>query len=132
MKINQLFNKPMGEDVLLQIMACFGLSGLNDRKSFKKQDLVAFKTVQKIEAIKGTLQEYYLPCKFKLYLEDVSEKKAITMLRQVLRLFDYHILSRERNINNKKIIFYTLQSDRELENSTNIRQDVNRILYFNG
>ena len=130
MKINQLFNKSMDEDVLLQIMACFGLSGLNDRKSFKKQDLIAFKTVQKIEAIKSMLQDYYLPCKFKLYLEDISEKKAITMLRQVLRLFDYHIASRERNINNKKIIFYTLESDKELENSTNIRKDANRTLYF--
>jgi hypothetical protein len=130
MKINQLFNKSMSEDVLLQLMTCFGLNGLTDRRSFKKHDLVAMKTVNKLECMKHILEEYYLPCKFKLYLEDISEKKAITVLRQVLRLFDYHIASRERNINNKKIIFYTLESDKELENSTNIRKNVQTTLYF--
>ena len=131
MKINQLFNKTMGEDVLLQLMQCFGLQGLNDRKSFKKHDLVVFGTVGRINAIRDLLGEYYLPCKSKLYLDDITEKKAITVLRQVLRLFDYHIASRERNISNKKIIFYTLESDKELENSTNIKTEIHKTLYFN-
>lgn len=130
MKINQLFNKSMSEDVLMQLLSCFGLHSLTDRKSFKKHDLVALKTITKLESMKHVLEEYYLPCKFKLYLDDISEKKAITVLRQVLRLFEYHIASRERNINNKKIIFYTLESDKELENSTNIKKDTPRTLYF--
>jgi hypothetical protein len=121
----------MGEDVLLQLMQCFGLQGLNDRKSFKKHDLVVFGTVGRINAIRDLLGEYYLPCKSKLYLDDITEKKAITVLRQVLRLFDYHIASRERNISNKKIIFYTLESDKELENSTNIKTEIHKTLYFN-
>ena len=130
MKINQLFNKSMSEDVLLQLMQCYGLNGLSDRRSFKKQDLVALGTVRRINEIKEILDEYYLPCKSKLYLDDMTEKKAVTVLRQILRLFEYHIASKERNISNKKIIFYTLEADKELENMTNIKMD-SKMLYFN-
>lgn len=132
MKINQLFNEAITHDVLLQLMSCFGLTGLNDRKSFKKHDLVSKKTVQSIKNMKHILDQFYLPCKSKLYLENMTEKKAITVLRQVLRLFDYHIASRERNINNKKIIFYTLESDKEVEkNATQIQRNLQTTLYFN-
>jgi hypothetical protein len=131
MKINQLFNQTMSEEVLLQLMKCYGLNGLNDRRSFKKQDLVTIGTVNKINLLKDILDEYYLPCKSKLYLGDMTEKKAVTVLRQVLRLFEYHLVSKERNISNKKIIFYTLESDKDLENTTNIMTDQRKILYFN-
>lgn len=131
MKINQLFGKVLAEDVLLQLLNCYGLKGLNDKHTFKKQDLVFIGTVQKLNAMKPILEGYYLPCKAKLYLEDMTEKKSITVLRQVLRLFKYHITSKERNLNTKKIIFYTVTSDEEYENMMNMKsQQLPRILKF--
>jgi len=120
MKINQLFGKVMPDDVLLQLLTCYGLKGLEDKHIFKKQDLVYIETVRKLNDIKNILNEYYLPCKAKLYLKDMTEKKSITVLRQVLRLFRYHITSKERNLNTKKIIFYTITSDAEYENMMNM------------
>lgn len=120
----------MDEQTLMMLLQCFGLSGLQDKKSFKKKDLVAIETVKQINDMKHILEQFYLPCKYKLYIVNINEKKAITVLRQVLRLFDYHIASRECNINNKKMIFYTLESDKDLENSTNIMQDQHKTLYF--
>lgn len=120
----------MDEQTLALLLQCFGLSGLHDKRSFKKRDLVALETVKKINHMKDILEQFYLPCKFKVYIANINEKKAITVLRQVLRLFNYHIASRECNINNKKMIFYTVESDKEIENNTNILRDQRKTLYF--
>jgi hypothetical protein len=132
MKINQLFNNTMEDEVLLSLLSCYGLKNLDDKKAFRKQDLVSRKTVEKINDIKHTLAQYYLPCKAKLYLDCMTEKKAITVLRQVIRLYGHHITSKEKNISNKKIIFYTLDRDDNGEGVANMKtQHDAKILYFN-
>ena len=131
MKINQLFNNVVDDDVLSQVLECFGLVGLSDKKSFKKQDLIAIQTVQKLNALKDVLKMYYMTCKANIYLENLTEKKSITILRQIVRLFNYHIASKERNINNKKVIYYVLESDKDLENINVIKtQQHHTTLFF--
>jgi len=115
MKINQLFNKNVEQNVLQDVLTCFGLKSLDDRHMFKRQDLINHQTVQKLNLMKTLLASYYLPCKAKMYLENINEKKAVTLLRQIVRLFDHHIVSKEKNILNKKVIFYMLQSNAALE-----------------
>jgi hypothetical protein len=115
MKINQLFNHMMDENVLLQVLDCFGLKGLSDRRTFKKQDLHARQTIRRLEALVPILSTFYLPCKAKLYLEKINDKKAITILRQIVRLFDHHVVSREKNISNRKVTFYVIESDDAIE-----------------
>ena len=131
MKINQLFNNVVDDDVLSQVLECFGLVGLSDKKSFKKQDLIAIQSVQKLNALKDVLKMYYMTCKANIYLENLTEKKSITILRQIVRLFNYHIASKERNINNKKVIYYVLESDKDLENINVIKtQQHHTTLFF--
>ena len=131
MKINQLFNNVVDDDVLSQVLECFGLVGFSDKKSFKKQDLIAIQTVQKLNALKDVLKMYYMTCKANIYLENLTEKKSITILRQIVRLFNYHIASKERNINNKKVIYYVLESDKDLENINVIKtQQHHTTLFF--
>jgi hypothetical protein len=130
MKINQLFGKVMPVEILLELLNCYGLKDLNDKHTFKKQDLVYLGTVKKINNMKETLEEYYLPCKARLYLDEMTEKKSITILRQVLRLFKYHITSKERNMNTKKVIFYMINSDEE-ENIINMKShQTSKLLVF--
>jgi len=131
MKINQLFGKAIPREVMQQLLDCFGLTNLDDKHTFKKQDLIFLGTVLKLNTLRPMLEDYYLPCKAKLYLDEMTEKKSITVLRQILRLFKYHITSKERNINTKKIIFYSLTSDQELENVINMKsQQLSRTLRF--
>lgn len=130
MKINQLFGKMMDKEMLILVLNCYGLQDLNDRHTFKKHDLVLLNTVDKLNKLKPILSDYYLPCKAKLYLEDITEKKSITILRQVLRLFKYFLFSKEKNIQSRKIIFYTITSDKEYDNIMNITQQIPRILNF--
>ena len=120
MKINQLFKKHVDVDMVTRVLSCFNLSSFSDRRMFSKNDLVHFQTVEKVQLLKLSLAEYYLPCKARVYLENITENRAITILKQILRLYDQHLVSKEKNINNKKVIFYQIQSHREVQVQQNM------------
>jgi hypothetical protein len=109
MKFLQLFCDIPSEDFLIQLLKCFGIQNLNDYHEFNKGDLVELNTVDKLNELIPELILYYLPCKAKIYLNDITEKRAITILAQFLKLFDYKLLREEKIIDKKKIIFYRIQ-----------------------
>lgn len=113
MKINQLFTRHVERALLERLLACYGLRGLSDKRQFCKADLIKAGTVEMLVPVVEELRAHYLPCKAKVYLDGMDERKSITMLRQVLRLYDYGLLSKERNVNNKKIMYYQLIDERD-------------------
>lgn len=106
MKINQLFKTHVTEDLLHKIIACFNYNDIDTEKLFSKDDLDNYGTVYKLNELKYELKTIYLPCKSKIYTEITTSQDAITLLRQILRLFNYKLMSKQKYINNKKIIFY--------------------------
>ena len=106
MKINQLFNKTIPEDVALRVLHCFGLAGFNDRRMFSKYDIDNYNTVTKMMAMMTELSQFYMPCKAKTYLTDLTAKKCVTVLKQIIRLYGFTLMSKERNVHGKKVIFY--------------------------
>lgn len=131
MKINQLFTQKVGTDLLIKLLSCFGLRNLQDKRMFSKCDMAQLNTVQLLSTLVPELEIFYLPCKAKIYLAGLTEKKALTVLKQVLRLHGYHLLSQEKNMNNKKVIFYRLISETEKQNSQHMKQfQVTNILTF--
>ena len=123
MKINQLFRKHVDIEVAMLLVQCFGLTDMEDRRMFSKQDLAHCDTVDKVKALIPRMEEFYLPCKAKVYLTaDMCENRAVTILRQVVRLHGYHLESREKNINNRKVIFYQLRNDREAAHIRNMHK----------
>ena len=113
MKINQLFVKDVSIDMLNMVIDCFGLNGLTDRRLFCKADMLRLETVAKLNLIVPVLRDYYLPCKAKIYLNNITEKKSITILKQLLKLFSHVLLSRERNSRHRKVILYQIVSTQE-------------------
>lgn len=109
MKYLQLFCDLPSEEFLIQLLKCYGIQGLTDTHEFNKGDLVEMNTVDKLYDLIPELILYYLPCKAKVYLNDITEKRAITILAQFLKLFDYRLLREEKIINKKKLIFYRIQ-----------------------
>lgn len=131
MKINQLFSCKIDEDTLLKIVRCFGLNDLSDRRFFCKHDIARAQTVQKIQEIKCELYACYLPCKARIYLDEpMNEKRAVTILKQVLRLHEYLLVSKERNVNKKKTIFYQLIGQHEPSLKQMRKSDYNDIVSF--
>lgn len=131
MKINQLFVKHVDEEMLGLVLKCFNLRGLNDHRLFCKYDMAELGTVQKLQEIKDKLSAYYIPCKARLYLENMTEKRAVTVLKQLLRLHSYKLWSKEKNHNHKKIIFYQLVPDNHQEEPTTMRKlQVKNVISF--
>lgn len=109
MKYLQLFCEIPSEMFLTQLLKCYGIQSMNDTHEFNKGDLVELKTVDKLNDLIPELIMYYLPCKAKIYLNDITEKRAVTILSQFLKLHDYRLMREEKIINKKKIIFYRIQ-----------------------
>ena len=105
---DQIFkNKPVDEIIDL-VLKCFGLKNINDKKYFSRIDLKKINTINKINNIKLELNKYYLPCKSKIYLNNLTEKKTITILRHFIKYKNYKLISREKYMNKSKIIIYQL------------------------
>lgn len=124
MKINQLFKSHIPEDLFIRILNCFGFLNINDEHSFCKVDLAKMSTVEKLFNIKDEISKYYLPCKAKLYLGNLDENKAITILRQVLRLHSMTLISKQKYIKQKKTTLYSIQKKSDEEKPiSNIKID---------
>ena len=54
------------------------------------------------------LKLFYIPCKAKIYLDVITTKRSITILRQIVRLFNYNIKSSEKYVSKKKQVAYQL------------------------
>lgn len=120
MKINQLFVKHVNMDMLNLVIECVGLTGLSDRRLFSKADMVRIATAERMRALVPQLTEYYLPCKAKIYLNNITEKKSITVLKQILKLHGHVLLSKERNSRHRKVILYQIVSDQERQSVEHI------------
>ena len=111
MNKNQLFKKLPPIDLFERLVKIYGLTDINDCRKFTKDHLIKNKTLEKIEGLREELEEYYLPCKTTKYLTDLDEKKLITILRQIAKIFDYHVISNEKYLNSKKVLQYSLEKN---------------------
>ena len=75
---------------------------------FSKTTLTNRNAHQIIQKHIEELKSYYIQCKHKLYLENLNEKKMITLLRQLLRTHDYELKTKEKYDNGKKFLLYTI------------------------
>jgi hypothetical protein len=109
MKINQLFRERVSEELTLRVVTCFGLKSKSDSVHFCKEDLVRENTLTKMKLLVEELKHYYLPCKAKVYLNLLNIQSCLTILRQVVRLYDKTLTSVQKYVNYKKISFYYLK-----------------------
>tara|TARA_B100000035_G_scaffold304244_1_gene303742 strand:+ start:491 stop:880 length:390 start_codon:yes stop_codon:yes gene_type:complete len=98
----QLFKIKPDINIIKTLLPLYGINDFNDNHLFTKNDLIELNTVQKLNEISYKLKEYYLPCKAKIYTTNINEKRAITILRQFLKYYNYTLSSKEKYINGKK------------------------------
>ena len=110
---NQLFKIIPDENIIQDILEAFGLTNLEDTRLFTKSHMKEINTVDKINELKEKLTEYYLPCKAKKYLNDLNEKKCITILRQIVKLYHYKCIGLEKSIKGNKTMTYRLLYSKE-------------------
>jgi len=117
---NQLFSFVPELNVVDKLLSFFGLEeGINDKNSFNKLNMKELETVKKIDEYKGELRKYYIPCKARVYLDVIDEKKCITILRQFIKTHGYTLVSSDKSINGNKIKLYRLI---EIDNSKQLKK----------
>ena len=111
---NQLFRRNPDRYIINDLMLVFNIKSLDDKDfHFTKEDLENLNIVDKINEIKEKLEIYYLPCKAKMYLVDLTEKKCITILRQFLKYIDYNLKMKEKYIKGKKNYLYFIEKNKQ-------------------
>ena len=103
---NQLFKVSPNIEITEKILENFGIKGLVDNHSFTRENLSDLNTVENMNEMYDELLRYYIPCKAKKYILDLNEKKCITILRQFLKMQNHTLMSKEKYVNGKKILFY--------------------------
>tara|TARA_R110000796_G_scaffold10440_7_gene34629 strand:- start:264 stop:638 length:375 start_codon:yes stop_codon:yes gene_type:complete len=88
--INQLFKRMPTASELEIILNCYKLKGLNDYSTFTYASIIFYDTINELYKINDILLNIYLPCKIN-YITNLNNKKAITMLRQICKLYDKKI-----------------------------------------
>ena len=61
-----------------------------------------------LKEIVDKLRNYYIPCKAKTYLEEISIPRSIVILRQFLKCHGYTLFSKEKFIKSKKHTIYKI------------------------
>ena len=112
-KKNQTFKIIPDGQIVQLILDAFGLDDLEDTRLFTKEHMKDIETVQKIVELSDQLKEYYLPCKSKVYLKNLNEKKCITILRQFIKIHHYKCIGMEKSIKGNKCMTYRLFYSKE-------------------
>lgn len=108
MPINQLFRTIPNRAFTLELLNLYGIDDFTDTHFFTKNDLDKLETIHKLYEIKYRLNEYYIPCKSKTYLQDITLKRSIVILRHFLKCHNYNIHSKEKFIKGVKYTTYRI------------------------
>ena len=74
---------------------------------FHNQDL-EWEGIPSVSEVKDRLDEYYIPCKSKTYLQNITLKRSIVILRHFLKCHNYNIHSKEKFIKGIKYTTYRI------------------------
>tara|TARA_Y100000768_G_C23480434_1_gene452322 strand:+ start:155 stop:553 length:399 start_codon:yes stop_codon:yes gene_type:complete len=106
---NQLFSCVPELNTVEKLLTFFGLEkGLTDTNSFNKLNMKDLNTVEHIDEYKSELARYYIPCKARIYLDIIDDKKSITILRQFIKTHGYTLVSTDKSVQGKKMKNYRL------------------------
>ena len=99
------FRKDPPPELVLRILAAFGLKSLSDASWFSKSHI----RIEMLEACLVDLEPYYMPCKAEIYIyKEMNERRAITVLRHILKANKIHLSSVEKARGGVKVIWYQI------------------------
>ena len=123
---NQLFRADISLEFLIDFIHKLFQIELNTtiNYSFSKKTLTTKNIKNVINENMEILKKIYIKCKHKIYLENLNEKKIITLIRQLLRIHKYDLKAKEKYENGKKYLLYTISKKFE-NNMKKINSTIN-------
>lgn len=126
---DQLFKEYPTIELVRKVLNAFGLKDLNDNTTFSRMDLKKRNTLGNIAKLKPCLEKCYIPCKARTYLNNLTEKNVVTILRQTLRHFGYNVFSKEKYTRGNKFIIYHI--DKTPSNRRSSMLDLQKLKQLN-
>ncbi len=109
-KKEQLFKKIPSYEFVEDILKLFIPNGFQDSYyQFSRKMITDKNVIEKLNLLVPQFKEYYMNCKHKKYLENIDPKKSVTILRQLLRIYDYRVVSMEKYHNGQKFLLYKIE-----------------------
>lgn len=106
MSKNQLFKIIPNKDFIINFCKLYTINNIDSNQTFTINKLKQIDLLNKINI--EELQKYYIKCKSKKFLTNLTYKKSITILRQLLKLINYNVQSKERCEHSKKYLEYSI------------------------
>jgi len=123
---DQIYSSQPSDELFQKLLEAFGIMEINIDQTFSRIDLQNKNTLLKLANLVPYLKECYLPCKARTYLNDLTYKNIITILRHALKTRGFTVLSREKYHKGRKYIHYRLvHFKRTVPDSKNIKKAPN-------
>ena len=108
---NQLFRVNPTLEFTENFLKLFVPKGFDEYYQFSRQTIVDKNILKKINIpyFSDMFKKIYLPCKYKNYIQNITEKKCITVLRQLLKIHSYNVIGSEKYSNGKKKLVYNIK-----------------------
>ena len=94
MPINQIFNKHVPKKLILNVLSEVNVTEFTDKTGFTYKMIDT--NIEDIFVSLKAIKPYYIPCKSKIYFTNTTSKKIITILRQLLKLYNYKLITKEK------------------------------------
>lgn len=122
---SQLFRKPLTKELLIIIKDIYQIKNLNNH-TFDKKKLKNYNIIEQLELYHFYISDFYLPCKEKIFFKNININRSVTILKQILREFNYEISATEKYSKYKK---YTLYRINKINNKKLISMENNQIFF---
>lgn len=112
---NQLFKEIPPFELVEKIMTLIIPDMNSYTYIFTKTDLINKNFINNVKPYLEILRKYYLDCKAKKYFLNIDEKSIITILRQILKIHGYNLVTKEKYKLGQKYLMYNLIKNENLE-----------------
>jgi hypothetical protein len=94
MPINQIFKNKVPKHLILDVLSNLNVTDFADTNGFTYK--MIDDTIEDILVSLKEIKPYYIPCKCKIYFTDTNSKKIITIIRQLLKLYNFTLITKEK------------------------------------
>ena len=110
----QLFRKPLTKELLTIIKDIYKIKNLNNH-TFNKKKLLEYNTIQQLGLFYFYISDFYLPCKAKIFLQNITINRTVAILKQILKEFNYSLTSTEKYDKSNKYTQYRINKNKEIK-----------------
>jgi len=115
----QLFKQIPPHEFVEDIIKLYGPNGFDVHYYFTLNDIIVNNVIDNLNNRVNDLKKYYLPCKWH-YINNITPKKTLTILRQLLRPFKYKLISTEKYKTSTKYLLYNLKAPNNQTSGNNL------------